>query len=104
MGKVLCALLRIIHIILAALVLGLSINAVNWQYYGDAPATNGFAAFAGGFGALAGLIGFAAIWITPLGGYVTLVFDLLASIFFLAGGIVSLWIRCLSKNIPATDC
>lgn len=87
-GKFTSAVLRVVQLIFAAIVLGLSIAAVRWQYYHSVPATNGFASFAGAFGVFAGLMGFAAIWISPLGGIVMSIIDSLATICFLAGGIV----------------
>lgn len=88
-GKFTSATLRIAQLIFSAIVLGLSIAAVRWQFYNNVPATNGFASFAGAFGAVAGLVGLAAIWISPLGGMIMSSIDALATVFFLAGGIVS---------------
>lgn len=89
-GKFTSVTIRVVQLIFAAIVLGLSIAAVKWQTYNDVPATNGFAAFTGAFGALAGVVGLAAIWISPLAGLVMSIIDWLATVFFLAGGIVSL--------------
>lgn len=89
MGKFTSAILRLLEILFAFIVLGLSINAVRWQYYHNSPATNRFACFVGAFGCFASLLGFAAIWIEPIAGMIMTVVDVLATIFFLAGGIVS---------------
>lgn len=88
-GKFGSVVLRVIQFIFAAIVLGLSIAAVRWQHFGSVPATNGYSAFTGAFGAVAGLMGLAAIWISPLGGFLMAIVDFLATVFFLAGGIVS---------------
>ncbi|KAL1635115.1 hypothetical protein SLS56_001867 [Neofusicoccum ribis] len=74
------------QIICAAVVLGLSINLIRTQVYGSVAAVN-YAAFTGGFGLLAGLLGIAAIFIEPLAGLVMAVVDAMATLFLLAGGI-----------------
>ena len=68
--------------------LGLSISLARGQVVGSAPATTGYAAFTGGFGLLASLIGIASVFVSALDGLVTWVVDGLASLLFLAGGIV----------------
>ena len=62
---------------------------IKWQTWGSAPATTGYCAFAGAFGALVGLIGFGGIVIDALSGLIMSAVDGLASLLLLAGGIVS---------------
>ena len=57
---------------------------------GSNPTIN-YATFTGAFGALAAAVGFAALFIEPLAGFVMSAVDALASLFFLTGGIVSLY-------------
>lgn len=89
MGKFGSFILRVVQLLFAILVLSFSVNAIKWQYYNSVPATTGFAAFAGAFGLLASLIGITAIWATPIAGLFMALIDVLAIVFFLAGGIVS---------------
>ena len=77
------------QLLFAAIVLGLSIAAVRWQYRSDVPALNGYACFAGVFGCLAALIGFMALLIDALAGIVMICANMLAALFMLCGGIVS---------------
>lgn len=79
---------RGLQLICAGVVLGLSISLIKTQVYGSVAAIN-YAAFTGGFGLLAGLIGIAAIFFEPLAGLVMAALDALATLFLLAGGIVS---------------
>jgi len=81
------------QLIFGAVVLGLSITAVKWQMYGAAPAVSGYNAFVGAFGMLAALIGTAVIWIDAVPDLIMAIVDGLASVLFLAGGIVSLYCR-----------
>lgn len=76
---------RFFQIVFGAIVLGLSITAIKWQGHGSAPATTSYSAFTGAFGMLAALIGVAAIFIEALPQRIV---DALASVLFLAGGIV----------------
>ena len=89
LGKVGSTVVRVLQLTFAALVLGLSINSVKWQYYNGVPATNGFASFAGAFGVLVSLLGIASMYIAPIAVLVISAIDWLATVFFLAGGIVS---------------
>lgn len=89
MDEFISVLLRIFQIVFAVLVLALSVSAVRWQYYHSVPKTNAFVTFAAIFGCLTALIGFASTWIDPLAGIFMSILDWLATIFFLAGGIVS---------------
>jgi hypothetical protein len=65
----------------------LSITLAKGQGHGPVPATTGYAAFAGGFGILAGLIGVAALFFDVLNGIITWAVDALAALILLAGGI-----------------
>lgn len=80
---------RVCQTIFAAIVLGISIHAIQWQKHGSAPSTTAFCAFAGAFGLLTSLIGLAAVFISAIPGLIMAVVDALASIMLLAGGIVS---------------
>lgn len=81
--------LRGLQLVFGAVVLGLSINAIQWQAIGGAPATTSYSAFAGAFCMLVALIGIAAVWINKLAGLIMAGFDTLAAVLLVAGGIVS---------------
>lgn len=82
-------IVRGLQIIFGVIVLGLSIGAVKWQVIGTAPATTGYNAFAGAFGILTALIGIAAAFMEMIPELIMAIVDGLASVIFLAGGIVS---------------
>ncbi|KAF2500994.1 hypothetical protein BU16DRAFT_612980 [Lophium mytilinum] len=84
---IIAIILRVVQLIFAAVVLGLSVALIKNQYIGSAPATINYNAFCGGFGLLAAFLGIAAIWVEALGGLVMAAIDGLASLFFLAGGL-----------------
>ena len=88
MGKIISFAVRFFQLLFAVCALALSISAVRWQYFYDVPAISLYVTFVGAFGCLAGLLGFAAIWIEPIAGIVMSIIDVLATIFFLSGGIV----------------
>jgi len=81
--------LRVFQLLFSAIVLGLSISLIKSQKYGSAPATTGYAAFTGGFGIVAALVGFASVFASALDGLIIWAVDGLASLFFLAGGIAA---------------
>lgn len=95
LGKTSSTTLRLLQLLFAACVLGLSINAVRWQYYHRAPATNGYAAFVGAYGCLTALLGLHALHSTSIAGYLVIGWDLMAALFFFVGGVVSLFPPCL---------
>lgn len=78
---------RAFQTLFAACVLGISISAIRWQEKGTAPATTSYSAFAGAFGLLTALVGFAAVWITMIPGLIMAAVDAFASVLLLAGGI-----------------
>lgn len=86
---IISSIVRAFQLLFTVIVLALSITAAKWQAYGPVPAITGFNAFAGAFGLLVTLIGFAAIFIEAVPGFIVAILDLLAFIFLLAGGIVS---------------
>ncbi|KAF2718398.1 hypothetical protein K431DRAFT_230864 [Polychaeton citri CBS 116435] len=92
--------IRILQIIFCAVVLGLSIVAVQWQHIGSAPAISTYAAFAGAFGILTALVGIAAVWVELLRSVIMMVMDALAAIFLLAGGIA---MAVMLKGISCGD-
>lgn len=77
---------RGVQLICAAVVLGLSISLIKGQVFDSVAAIN-YAAFTGGWGMLAALIGIAAIFIEPLQGLIMAAVDGFATLFLLAGGI-----------------
>ena len=83
-------IVRALQILFAIVVLGLSASAIDWQHYGSAPASSGYAAFAGAFGLIAALVGLAAVWITAISGMIMIAIDALSGLLLLAGAIVSL--------------
>lgn len=84
------SVVRALQLLFGVVVLGLSITAIKWQFVGNAPATTVFGAVCGAFGVLAALIGAAAIFIDAIPDIIMAGVDALASVLFLAGGIVSL--------------
>ncbi|KAK3075044.1 hypothetical protein LTR53_002015 [Teratosphaeriaceae sp. CCFEE 6253] len=78
---------RGLQIVFGAVVLGLSITAIQWQHFGSAPATSSYSAFAGAFAILAGLIGIAAGFFDAIPQLIMAIVDGLASLLLLAGGI-----------------
>jgi hypothetical protein len=82
-------IIRLLVLIFAAIVLGLSVRAAKWQMYESVPATTAYAAFAGGFALLISLVGIASIWISAIPALIMSMADGLASVLLLAGGIVS---------------
>ena len=88
-GKIGSFFLRLVQLVFAIVVLALSIVAVRWQFRGGVPATNGFAAFAGGFACLAGLLGLLSVFVSALAGTIMSALDILATVFLLASGCVS---------------
>lgn len=98
LSKVCTTFLRIFQLLFAACVLGFAVNAVRWQYYAQVPATNGFCVFAGAFACLAALLGFGAICKDSTLGVAAHVFDWLATVFLLCGGIVSLYLSLFPRS------
>ena len=90
MGRLGTFLVRLIQLVCTTVVLSLSICAVRWQYRNSVPATSIFATLAGAYGVMTSLLGVMAAVIGALAGLFMLFIDLLATIFLLAGGIVSL--------------
>jgi len=90
--------LRFFQILFSVVVLGLSITLAKGQNLGSVPATTGYAAFAGGFGILAGLIGIAALFVDMLNGIISWAVDALAALILLAGGI------SFSIGLKGTNC
>lgn len=82
-------IIRGFQLVFSAIVLGLSISLIRGQVWGGAPSQHGYAAFTGGFGCLTALIGFAACFVEAIPAFIMAALDGLASIVFLAGGIVS---------------
>jgi hypothetical protein len=72
-------------------VLGLSVTNAKHQEVGNPPAETSFGSFTGAFGVLVSLVGLAALFIEKIPAFFIMAADALASIFFVAGGIVSLY-------------
>ena len=87
--KGLTLIVRFFQLVFAIIVLSLSAAAVRWQYRNSVPPINGYACFAGAMGCLAALMGFMALLIDAIAGVIMLCLDSLATVFMLAGGIVS---------------
>ncbi|EAW15040.1 MARVEL domain-containing protein [Aspergillus clavatus NRRL 1] len=85
--QIVTAVVRAFQFLFAIVVLGLSVTLAKGQRYGTAPAATGYAAFTGGLGIVAALVGCAAFFVDALNGIVTWVLDGLASLALLAGGI-----------------
>ncbi|KAK5125055.1 hypothetical protein LTR85_001246 [Meristemomyces frigidus] len=87
MNTITSLVVRFFQFVFGAIVLGLSITAIKWQWQGSAPATSSYSAFTGAFGMLTALIGTAAIFIDAVPDLIMAIVDALASVLFLAGGI-----------------
>lgn len=83
-------IVRVLQLIFGAIVLGISIKAIQWQWTGAAPATTSYSAFAGAFGIVAALVGAAAVKIERIPGLIVAGIDGLAALLMLAGGIVGI--------------
>ncbi|KAJ5130723.1 uncharacterized protein N7515_006762 [Penicillium bovifimosum] len=80
--------LRVFQLIFTIIVLALSVKLAKGQEVGSVPAETGYAAFTGGFGILAAIVGIAALFVDSLDGLVTMVLDGVSGLALLAGGIV----------------
>ncbi|PYI04647.1 hypothetical protein BO78DRAFT_471125 [Aspergillus sclerotiicarbonarius CBS 121057] len=87
MNPLIIAILRGFQFIFSIIVLGISVSLAKGQRIGSAPAATGYAAFTGGLGTLASLIGAAGIFIESLQALITWAVDGLAGLAFVAGGI-----------------
>lgn len=100
-------IIRTLQLLFAGAVLGLSIHAWMWQEYGPVPGTTVFAALAGGFTILVGLVGviagIIAFWISVIPDFIMSIMDGIASIFLLAAGIVSPSQYLLPSTISANN-
>jgi len=79
--------LRLVQLLFAIVVFGLSVDLARGQHIGTAPSTTGYSAFTGGFGIIAAIVGILALFIDKLDGMITWALDALAAVCFLAGGI-----------------
>lgn len=80
---------RLLQLMFAVIVLGLSIHAAQWQNVGSVPATTSYSAFAGCFAVFVSLVGIVAIWMSATPSLIMSAIDALASVLLLAGGVVS---------------
>ncbi|OOG00296.1 hypothetical protein ASPCADRAFT_202190 [Aspergillus carbonarius ITEM 5010] len=87
MNALIIAILRAFQFIFSIIVLGISISLAKGQRIDAVPASTGYAAFTGGLGTLASLIGAAGIFIESLQTLITWAIDGLAGLAFVAGGI-----------------
>ncbi|RHZ61800.1 uncharacterized protein CDV56_105533 [Aspergillus thermomutatus] len=85
--QIITPVIRAFQFLFAIVVLGLSVTLAKGQRYGSVPAATGYAAFAGGAGILAALVGCAALFVNALDGIVSWTVDAVASLALLAGGI-----------------
>lgn len=82
----------------AIIILGLSVDLVRGQKYGDLPATLGFAAFVGGVSIVAVVIGIASTWVEALQGIIGAGIDGVVAVINLAGGVVCSYILLCSTE------
>lgn len=80
---------RPFQLFFVAIVIGLSVELVKEQVRTAVPSITNFAVACGVFGALAFFVGIAAVFVEKLQGLAMLVLDGIATLFFLAGSIVS---------------
>jgi membrane associated rhomboid family serine protease len=79
---------QFIQILFAVVVLGLGVTLIKGQEEGAAPSQTVYAAFCGGFGIVAALLGIISILAENLSALIFVALDGLAALFAVAGGIV----------------
>ena len=87
--KVIPLVLHAVQIIFSAVALGLSISLVKGQIKGSSPPQQGYAAFAGAFGCVVGIVGLVVTFKEFLTGIVMAAIDGLAAVVLFAAGVVS---------------
>jgi len=88
MGPIFTIIFRIIQLVFSIIVLALSIKLIKGQNYGGSPATTSYAAFVGGLGIVVAVFGVLSQILAALRDSIIIaIVDLLASLFFLAGGV-----------------
>ncbi|TKW49749.1 hypothetical protein CTA1_3465 [Colletotrichum tanaceti] len=80
---------------MAIVVLGLSVDLVKGQKFGDAPTTTKYGTFCGGFGLAVAIMGFASAFIDAIPALAVMAADALSGLLLLGGGIVRLLLRNL---------
>ncbi|KAL5041875.1 hypothetical protein BDW71DRAFT_217364 [Aspergillus fruticulosus] len=87
--QIVSAILRVFQAISAIIVLGISTDLARGQKTSvqSVPAATGYAAFCGGFGTLAAVIGIISLFVSSLEGLITLALDALSGVMMLASGI-----------------
>ncbi|KAJ0164604.1 hypothetical protein CTA2_630 [Colletotrichum tanaceti] len=73
--------------IMAIVVLGLSVDLVKGQKFGDAPTTTKYGTFCGGFGLAVAIMGFASAFIDAIPALAVMAADALSGLLLLGGGI-----------------
>jgi hypothetical protein len=87
--QIVLAALRSFQLLFAVVVIGLSANLIKDQFVANTvPSAISYAAFTGAFGLLAGLATLAALWVDAIQIVIVLALDALATIFYIAGGVV----------------
>ena len=81
--------LRVLHTLLSATVLGLSISLIQGTILGNAPLSLTISAFVGGVSLAGALTGLATLWVQKLQGRIAVVIDATVATFNIAGGVVS---------------
>ena len=77
------------QLITGAIVLGLSIGLSKHQVIDKVPPVTGFSAFVGAFGLIVAGLGLLSLWVDKVPNTVVLAADTLATLFYIAAGIVS---------------
>ncbi|KAF9883248.1 hypothetical protein FE257_003804 [Aspergillus nanangensis] len=96
--QLITAIIRVLQFIFAVIVLGLSVSLAKGQVLGNVPPVTGYAAFTGGLGIIAAIVGVTALFVSSLEGLITWALDGVACLAFLAGGIA------FAVILRATDC
>lgn len=72
----------------ALVVLGLSISLQKDQVYGWPPVTTSFGTFTGVWGTMAAVVGMLSLFMDSIANMIPVTLDVLAALYFMAGGIV----------------
>ncbi|RAK98506.1 MARVEL domain-containing protein [Aspergillus ibericus CBS 121593] len=105
MNPLIIAILRAFQLVFSVVVLGISISLAKGQHINSVPGATGYAAFTGGLGTLASLIGAAAIFIESFQTFLSWAIDGLASLAFVTGGIIyAVYLRNTNCSNQLTSC
>lgn len=87
--QIILAALRSFQLLFGIVIIGLTATLIKDQVFsGTLPSSIAYAAFAGGFGIVAGVVTIVALWVDVITIIFVLALDALAAVFYIAGGVV----------------